>query len=253
MSVEMIWVVALVAVAVAAVVGYFVGRSGHAGAQDRIAELETEVKRGKEEFVEYKKDVETHFDKSASLFVDMAGSYKALFEHLSSDYEKLSEGSARELFKERVAALLMDGEPPKTLGHAAAEAAQADTADASQEKSVGETTPSDETVAAQVVTGLASEQAEAPKVEAGQTPAAATVEVTVDAPKTAEVTTAEATSSEGDVKPAEAAASTPADDTAAVKEQEAQSPDTTQPDAETTLEKASRRRAEAEAAGKDKA
>lgn len=104
---ETMWVVAIVAAVVAAGAGFFIGRST-GGSKERIAELETEVSRRNEEIAEYKKEVETHFDKTATLFVDMAGSYKALFEHLSADYEKLSEGSARELFKERVSAMLLE-------------------------------------------------------------------------------------------------------------------------------------------------
>ena len=106
---ETMWIVAIAAVVVGAVAGFFIGRST-GGSKERITELETEVSRHKEEIAEYKKEVETHFDKTATLFVDMAGSYKALFEHLSADYEKLSEGSARELFKERVSAMLLEGE-----------------------------------------------------------------------------------------------------------------------------------------------
>jgi len=37
----------------------------------------------------------------------MAGSYKDLFEHLSSGYEQLSSGSARQLFRDRVVSLLV--------------------------------------------------------------------------------------------------------------------------------------------------
>jgi len=39
--------------------------------------------------------------------VSMAGSYKDLFEHLSSGYEKLSDKSARDVFRERVDTMLM--------------------------------------------------------------------------------------------------------------------------------------------------
>ena len=104
---DTMWVVAIAAVIIGAVAGFLIGRST-GGSKERIVELETEVSRHKEEIAEYRKDVETHFDETATLFVDMAGSYKALFEHLSADYEKLSEGSARELFKDRVSAMLLE-------------------------------------------------------------------------------------------------------------------------------------------------
>lgn len=100
------WVVAVVAVIVAGVIGFVVGRMT-TGTKARIEELEGELERHKAQIDAYRKDVDAHFDKTASLFVSMAGSYKELFEHLSSGYEKLSSGDARGLFKERVAALLI--------------------------------------------------------------------------------------------------------------------------------------------------
>jgi uncharacterized membrane-anchored protein YhcB (DUF1043 family) len=107
MSGQTWWVVVIVAVIVAAVVGFFVGRLS-AGSRERVAELESELERRKEEVDRYKREVETHFDRTASLFVSMAGSYRELFEHLSEGYEKLAEGAARERFKDRVSALLLD-------------------------------------------------------------------------------------------------------------------------------------------------
>ncbi|MFN3987058.1 MAG: ZapG family protein [Rhodocyclaceae bacterium] len=100
------WVVAVVAVIVAGVIGFVVGRMT-TGTKARIEELEGELERHKAQIDAYRKDVDAHFDKTASLFVSMAGSYKELFEHLSSGYETLSSGDARGLFKERVAALLI--------------------------------------------------------------------------------------------------------------------------------------------------
>lgn len=109
MTTEQIWMgVILALVLVAGFGGYFIGRA-LGGSGSREAELEAEVARQKAEVAGYKQSVESHFDKSATLFVSMAGSYKELFEHLSSGYEKLSEGTARELFKERVDSLLVGG------------------------------------------------------------------------------------------------------------------------------------------------
>lgn len=102
------WVVAIVVVILVGVISFFIGRKSAEG-KERIEALESEVSRQKAEISDYKKDVETHFDKTATLFVSMAGSYKDLFEHLSSGYEKLSEGSARELFQQRVTSLLLEG------------------------------------------------------------------------------------------------------------------------------------------------
>ena len=108
MTPQTAWLIAISAVVIVGVVAFFVGRST-AGTKARIDELEAEL-RGKQEEVEtYRKNVEAHFDKTATLFVSMAGSYKELFEHLSSGYETLSTGSARALFQQRVDALLVGG------------------------------------------------------------------------------------------------------------------------------------------------
>lgn len=112
MSGQTWWVVAVIAVVVAGVIGFFIGRHT-GGTKQRIRELEADLASRSEEIRGYRKEVETHFDKTATLFVSMAGSYKDLFEHLSSGYEKLSAGSARDLFKERVTALLLDGPPAR--------------------------------------------------------------------------------------------------------------------------------------------
>lgn len=126
------WLLAISAVVIVGIIAFFVGRKT-AGTKDRIDELEAELERKQEEVAGYRKDVEAHFDKTATLFVSMAGSYKALFEHLSTDYEKLSTGSARELFQQRVDALLIGAgrgadegsEAGKLLGAGAAATAAA--------------------------------------------------------------------------------------------------------------------------------
>ncbi|HRP67113.1 MAG TPA: DUF1043 family protein [Thauera sp.] len=110
MSAQTAWLVGIFAVVITGVIAFFVGRQFGAG-KTRIEELEAEVARQKGEIEDYRKDVATHFDKTATLFVSMAGSYKELFEHLSSGYEKLSSGSARELFQQRVDALLVGNSP----------------------------------------------------------------------------------------------------------------------------------------------
>lgn len=139
------WVVVVVVAVIAAVAGFFIGRRG-GNEKARIEELETEVSRQKEELTTYKQEVEAHFDKSASLFVSMAGSYKSLFEHLSTGYEKLSEGSARELFKERVTALLLDGPKKTEDGSPSDQEAQAKSAD----DPIGAASPADTTTTASV-------------------------------------------------------------------------------------------------------
>ncbi|WP_313953309.1 ZapG family protein [Accumulibacter sp.] len=102
------WLVGIVAVLAAAVIGFFVGRNS-GGARKRVEVLEAEVSRQKEELSDYRREVESHFDHTATLFGSLAGSYKDLFDHLSSGYEKLSGGSARQLFRGKVGGLLLGG------------------------------------------------------------------------------------------------------------------------------------------------
>ena len=127
MTPQTAWLIAISAVVIVGVVAFFIGRST-AGTKDRIDELEAELSSKKAEVEGYRKEVEQHLDKTATLFVSMAGSYKEMFEHVSSGYEKLSTGSARELFQQRVDALLIGagrsagegGDAGKLLGAAAA-------------------------------------------------------------------------------------------------------------------------------------
>lgn len=100
------WVVLGAAVVVAALLGFVVGRTS-GGSRGRVSELESEVARQKDELSGYKREVEAHFDKTAALFVSMAGSYKELVEHLSASYHKLGEDGSRELFRDRVNSLLV--------------------------------------------------------------------------------------------------------------------------------------------------
>lgn len=105
MTPQTAWLLAIFAVLIAAVIGFLAGRRN--SGRERVEELEATVERQKEELKRYKDEVAGHFDKTATLFVSMAGSYKELFEHLSSGYEQLATGSARELFQQRVDALLL--------------------------------------------------------------------------------------------------------------------------------------------------
>lgn len=102
------WLVGVAAVLAAAVIGFFVGRNS-GGARKRVEVLEAELSRQQDELSDYRREVESHFDQTATLFGSLAGSYKELFEHLSSGYEKLSGGSSRQLFMGKVGGLLLGG------------------------------------------------------------------------------------------------------------------------------------------------
>ena len=168
MTPQTAWLIAISAVVIVGVVAFFIGRST-AGTKDRIDELEAELSSKKAEVEGYRKEVEQHLDKTATLFVSMAGSYKDMFEHVSSGYEKLSTGSARELFQQRVDALLIGagrstgegGEAGKLLGGAAlADAAGAASAtEAASAAAAGATTESG-TEAAQTETAAPAQTSE---------------------------------------------------------------------------------------------
>lgn len=108
MTGQAMWAFVIVAVVAAALIGFLLGRANGNGAKQKLKELEEDLQGKDRELAGYKREVDAHFDRTASLFVSMAGSYKALFEHLSEGYAKLSDGSDRDLFRERVATLLID-------------------------------------------------------------------------------------------------------------------------------------------------
>lgn len=150
MTPQTVWLIGILAVLIVGVAAFFIGRGSASGDSSRVEELEAELRSKQQEVDAYRKDVEAHFDRTATLFVGMAGSYKGLFEHLSEGYEKLSTGSARELFQQRVDALLIgtarsadeQADRGKLLG-AAATAAVASAAAASA--AANDTATADET------------------------------------------------------------------------------------------------------------
>ena len=168
MTPQTAWLIAISAVVIVGVVAFFIGRST-AGTRGRIDELEAELSSKKAEVEGYRKEVEQHLDKTATLFVSMAGSYKDMFEHVSSGYEKLSTGSARELFQQRVDALLIGagrsagegGEAGKLLGGAAlaGAAGAASATEAASAAAAGATTESG-TEAAQTETAAPAQTSE---------------------------------------------------------------------------------------------
>ncbi|MFP4273224.1 MAG: YhcB family protein [Halothiobacillaceae bacterium] len=116
MADPVVWIVAILVVVVAAVVGYFVGR----GNPDRqrvdtlekqLAAQSAEMTRQQHELDRYQREVRGHFDRTAELFVDMAGSYRALYEHLSKGYDTLGAGPGQRVLPDRPGALLEDPGP----------------------------------------------------------------------------------------------------------------------------------------------
>lgn len=155
MNEQAMWAFVIVAVVAAALIGFMLGRANGNGARQKLSELEEDLGRKDAELGSYKRDVDAHFDQTADLFVSMAGSYKALFEHLSSGYAKLSDGSDRDLFRERVATLLIDG--PGKDGDRAATDLDAAEAETSASASAGDVATSGAESSSEAESGDASQ------------------------------------------------------------------------------------------------
>ena len=171
-------IIAIAGAVVAIIIGFLIGRVT-SEPKKNVAALEAEITRQKDEIASYKREVEGHFDKTASLFVSMAGSYKDLFEHLSADYEKLSDGSARELFRERVDALLLGAAATDSamLTHddAAPATDKVPTAEAGEADAQADDAPADDRTAADAAAPAAQaplEDSAAERGEASDAPAA---------------------------------------------------------------------------------
>jgi hypothetical protein len=104
------WMITLIAVIFAALLGYALGKKQRPGGQDQLNSLQQEHQKELEqkqlELEAYQQSVHEHYDQTASLFKDMAGSYKDLFDHLSTGYEQLGNYSDKRVLPERAGALL---------------------------------------------------------------------------------------------------------------------------------------------------
>lgn len=110
MSTIEIWGIVIIAVIFAALIGFTIGRRKAPGGQEEIKNLmqeyEQQISQKQAELDSYKKQVHDHYDQTATLFKDMAGSYKSLFDHLSVGYEQLGNFSDERVLPERAGALL---------------------------------------------------------------------------------------------------------------------------------------------------
>ena len=224
------WLIAISAVVIVGIIAFFIGRKT-AGTRERIDALEAELDRKQQEVAGYRKEVEAHFDKTATLFVSMAGSYKELFEHLSTDYEKLSTGSARELFQQRVDALLIanaraaDKDAAKLLGGAAAAGAAATAAEGEGDQTAS-TTGEAAAVQGEEAAAGAAQASVAAAADAGSPTEAAAEAVQTDAGAAGQSASgqapAEDVAAEADAgEAAKGAAGAPAEATAQAQHEEA--------------------------------
>jgi len=87
---ENIWIIAAAALAVGALIGYLIGRSGDAEQQKR--KLEEELTATRQEMDKYKKDVTSHFEQTASLVNELTDNYRKVHQHLASSAQALCPG-----------------------------------------------------------------------------------------------------------------------------------------------------------------
>ncbi|MDT8370999.1 MAG: DUF1043 family protein [Gammaproteobacteria bacterium] len=110
MSTTEIWIIAAIAVIAAAIAGFAIGRRKAPGGQDEVLKMKQEydqlLEEKQAELARYQKHVHQHYNQTAVLFKDMAGSYKKLFDHLSVGSEQLGDLSDQRILPERAGALL---------------------------------------------------------------------------------------------------------------------------------------------------
>ena len=110
MTEQTVWMIGAAALA-GLLAGWLLGRAGGGSKERHLAQLEEELKAERARMHEFRHQVDAHFDRTASLFASIAGSYKELFEHLSSGYDKLTTTPTRDRLRERVGGLLAQSVP----------------------------------------------------------------------------------------------------------------------------------------------
>ncbi|WP_026340580.1 YhcB family protein [Thioalkalivibrio sp. ALJT] len=101
-----LWIaLGILAIVVAALVGFWVGRTT-GDERKLIRELEEELDRRMQELTRYRGQVNDHFDRTATLFASMAGTYRDLYHHLAQSAEDLADKPTRERLEDRAGQLL---------------------------------------------------------------------------------------------------------------------------------------------------
>jgi uncharacterized membrane-anchored protein YhcB (DUF1043 family) len=109
MSATAAWTLIALALIAAGIVGYLLGRRSSPGRQ-HLESLEADLECQRQELSDYRQSVNAHFEKTASLFTNMAGSYRDLYDHLSESYGRLADAPAQSMLPDRPGALL-EGKP----------------------------------------------------------------------------------------------------------------------------------------------
>ncbi|WP_018860632.1 MULTISPECIES: YhcB family protein [unclassified Thioalkalivibrio] len=95
----------ILAIVVAGLVGFWVGRVT-SDERKLIRELEEELDRRMQELTRYRGQVNDHFDRTATLFATMAGSYRDLYHHLAQSAGELADKPTRDRLEDRAGRLL---------------------------------------------------------------------------------------------------------------------------------------------------
>lgn len=107
--IEIIALLIVVTIA-AALIGFFIGRRMNVDNREIVRQIteehEQQLIHKQAEIDSYRDKVHQHFDKTAGLFVNMAGSYRELFDHLSAGYDQLGELGMDKKLPDRAGALL---------------------------------------------------------------------------------------------------------------------------------------------------
>lgn len=139
-----LWVaLGILAIVVAGLVGFWIGRAT-SNERKLIRELEAELDRRMQELTRYRSQVNEHFERTATLFASMAGTYRDLYHHLAQGAEDLADKPVRERLEDRAGLLLSnmthrdDGSAPREAAGGANETDTEDEADSAkgQRKSV---------------------------------------------------------------------------------------------------------------------
>lgn len=105
MSPTAAWILIIMAVAAAAIIGFYTGRHTAPGKR-QVDALQRELDENRQAMTDYRQSVSRHFDKTATLFTSMAGSYRELYDHLRESYGDLTDTPGRPLLPESAGALL---------------------------------------------------------------------------------------------------------------------------------------------------
>ena len=114
-----IWTISIVAVVIAGIVGFLLGRRQPAGSPEQLKQLteahERQLAQVQAELDAYQEEVHLYHEKTAQLFVSMAAPYKEMFDHLTEGYEKLGNFTEHKVLPDRAGALLDGPEANKHI------------------------------------------------------------------------------------------------------------------------------------------